>query len=75
MVNLYNVGTYNADMGFKAGYLNELKKMLEKFLPHAMLKSKPNLKSKVRTLKRDWTIVYNILNEKDHSGFGLDEHR
>ncbi|MBA0775971.1 hypothetical protein Gotri_011043 [Gossypium trilobum] len=30
MVDLYNVGTYNADMIFKVGYLNELKRMLEK---------------------------------------------
>ncbi|MBA0779962.1 hypothetical protein Gotri_004127, partial [Gossypium trilobum] len=30
MVDLYNVGTYNADTGFKVGYLNELERMLEK---------------------------------------------
>ncbi|MBA0661725.1 hypothetical protein Goklo_005985, partial [Gossypium klotzschianum] len=26
MVNLHNVGTFNVDTGFKAGYLNELEK-------------------------------------------------
>ncbi|MBA0878097.1 hypothetical protein Goshw_005516 [Gossypium schwendimanii] len=31
MVDLHNVGTFNADTRFKAGYLNELKRMLEKF--------------------------------------------
>ncbi|MFQ6670488.1 hypothetical protein Gotur_035391 [Gossypium turneri] len=30
MVDLHNVGTFNVNTGFKAGYLNELKKMLEK---------------------------------------------
>ncbi|MBA0785369.1 hypothetical protein Gotri_024933, partial [Gossypium trilobum] len=30
MVDLYNVGTYNANTGFKADYLNELERMLEK---------------------------------------------
>ncbi|MBA0784947.1 hypothetical protein Gotri_026262, partial [Gossypium trilobum] len=30
MVDLYNVETYNIDTGFKASYLNELEKMLEK---------------------------------------------
>ncbi|MFQ6661457.1 hypothetical protein Gotur_029616, partial [Gossypium turneri] len=40
---LYNIGTYNTDTRFKAGYLNELERMLEKVLPHAMLKAKPNL--------------------------------
>ncbi|KAH1030764.1 hypothetical protein J1N35_042938 [Gossypium stocksii] len=75
MVNLYNAGTFNADTGFKADYLNELEKMLEKVLPHAMLKDKPNLESRIRTLKRDWSIVYNMLCGKNNSGFGWDEHR
>ncbi|MFQ6642885.1 hypothetical protein Gotur_017414, partial [Gossypium turneri] len=75
MVDLYNVGTYNADTGFKAGYLNELEGMLEKVLPHAMLMAKPNLESNIRTLKRDLTIVYDMLSGKDNSGFGWNEHR
>ncbi|MBA0779636.1 hypothetical protein Gotri_003867, partial [Gossypium trilobum] len=61
MVDLYNVGTYNADTGFKTGYLNELERMLEKVLPHAMLKAKLNLESMIRTLKKDWAIVYGML--------------
>ncbi|MBA0839098.1 hypothetical protein Goarm_004866 [Gossypium armourianum] len=61
MVDLYNFGTYNADTGFRAGYLNELEGMLEKVLPHAMLTAKPNLESNIRTLKRDLTIVYDML--------------
>ncbi|MBA0661844.1 hypothetical protein Goklo_006082, partial [Gossypium klotzschianum] len=47
-------------MGFKVGYLNELEKMLEKVLPHAMLKAKPNLESRIRALKMDWAIVYDM---------------
>ncbi|MBA0656146.1 hypothetical protein Goklo_008532 [Gossypium klotzschianum] len=38
MVELHNVRTFNANTGFKAGYLNKLERMLEKVLPHAMLK-------------------------------------
>ncbi|MFQ6631037.1 hypothetical protein Gotur_010069 [Gossypium turneri] len=64
MVDLHNVGTFNADTRFKAGYLNELEKMLEKVLPHAMLKAKPNLKSRIRTLKRVWLIIYDMLRGK-----------
>ncbi|MFQ6624097.1 hypothetical protein Gotur_004007, partial [Gossypium turneri] len=64
MVDLHNVGTFNVDTGFKASYLNKLEKMLEKVLPHAMLKAKPNLESRIRTLKRDWSIVYDMLNGK-----------
>ncbi|XP_012478606.2 uncharacterized protein At2g29880-like [Gossypium raimondii] len=75
MVDLHNVGTFNADTGFKAGYLNELEKMLEKVLPNAMLKAKPNLESRIRILKRNWSIVYDMLSGKNNSGFGWDEHR
>ncbi|KAG8488908.1 hypothetical protein CXB51_016847 [Gossypium anomalum] len=40
-----------------------------------MLKAKPNLESRIRTLKRDWAIVCDMLSGKDNSGFGWDEHR
>ncbi|KAK5840338.1 hypothetical protein PVK06_009232 [Gossypium arboreum] len=49
--------------------------MLEKVLPNAMLNAKPNLESRIRTLKRDWSIVYDMLSGKNNSGFGWDEHR
>ncbi|MBA0610796.1 hypothetical protein Godav_011578, partial [Gossypium davidsonii] len=49
--------------------------MLEKILPHAMLKAGPNLESRIRTLKKDWAIVYDMLSGKDNSSFGWDEHR
>ncbi|MBA0741824.1 hypothetical protein Gogos_014946 [Gossypium gossypioides] len=42
MVNLHNVGTFNADVGFNTDYLNKLERMLEKVLPYAMLKARPN---------------------------------
>ncbi|MFQ6621930.1 hypothetical protein Gotur_002023, partial [Gossypium turneri] len=29
----------------------------------------------IRTLKRDWAIVYNMLSRKDNSDFGWDEHK
>ena len=46
MVDLHNIGTFNANTGFKAGYLEELQRMLEKILPHANMKAKPNLESR-----------------------------
>ncbi|MBA0796157.1 hypothetical protein Gohar_006951 [Gossypium harknessii] len=44
--------------------------MLEKVLPRAKLKAKPNLELKIRTLKRDWTIVYDMLSGKYNNDFG-----
>ncbi|XP_040948430.1 uncharacterized protein At2g29880 isoform X3 [Gossypium hirsutum] len=49
--------------------------MLEKALPNAMLKAKPNIESRIRLLKREWSIVYDMLNGQNNSGFGWDEHR
>ncbi|XP_040960022.1 uncharacterized protein [Gossypium hirsutum] len=66
---------FNTDTGFKAGYLNELEKMLEKALPNAILKARPNIESRIWILKRDWSIVYDMLNGQNNSGFGWDEHR
>ncbi|MFQ6624569.1 hypothetical protein Gotur_003312, partial [Gossypium turneri] len=75
MVDLHNVGTFNADTGFKAGYLNELERMLQTVLPNVMLKAKPNIESRIRLLKREWSIVYDMLNGQNNSGFGWDEHK
>ncbi|MFQ6665668.1 hypothetical protein Gotur_032319 [Gossypium turneri] len=49
--------------------------MLEKALPNAMLKARPNIESRIRLLKRDWSIVYDMLNGQNNSGFGWDDHR
>ncbi|MFQ6663280.1 hypothetical protein Gotur_030869 [Gossypium turneri] len=50
MVDLHNVGTFNAD-------------------------TRPNIESRIRLLKREWSIVYDMLNGQNNSGFGWDEHR
>ncbi|PPD91801.1 hypothetical protein GOBAR_DD11267 [Gossypium barbadense] len=51
------------------------REMLEKALPRAMLKAKPNIESRIRCLKREWSVVYDMLNGQNNSGFGWDEHR
>ncbi|PPD84028.1 hypothetical protein GOBAR_DD19038 [Gossypium barbadense] len=40
-----------------------------------MLKAKPNIESQIRCLKREWSVVYDMLNGQNNSGFGWDEHR
>ncbi|MBA0848927.1 hypothetical protein Goshw_008802 [Gossypium schwendimanii] len=43
--------------------------MPENFLPHAMLKTKPNLESRIGTMKMDWSIVYDMFSGKNNSSF------
>ncbi|MBA0848924.1 hypothetical protein Goshw_008802 [Gossypium schwendimanii] len=40
-----------------------------------MLKTKPNLESRIGTMKMDWSIVYDMFSGKNNSSFGWDEHR
>ncbi|MBA0760130.1 hypothetical protein Gotri_022903 [Gossypium trilobum] len=49
--------------------------MLENFLPHAMLKAKPNLELRIRTLKKDWATVYDMLSGKENNNFSWDDHK
>ncbi|KAJ8768155.1 hypothetical protein K2173_021095 [Erythroxylum novogranatense] len=74
MVNLHNVETYNADTGFKAGYLNELERMVATKLPNSNLKARPHIESRIKTLKEEWSIIYDMV-KKDTSGFGWDSER
>ncbi|MBA0754799.1 hypothetical protein Gogos_021845 [Gossypium gossypioides] len=69
MVDLHNIGTFNADTGFKADYLNKIEKMLEKVLPRAMLKTKPDLESRIRILKRDEVISHEKVDQFKHRSF------
>ncbi|GAB4829296.1 hypothetical protein Ancab_018964 [Ancistrocladus abbreviatus] len=48
MIDFHNIGTYNAESGFKPG---------------------------IKTLKRDWSIIYYMVYGKNTSGFGWDDNR
>ncbi|OMO81760.1 hypothetical protein CCACVL1_12236 [Corchorus capsularis] len=75
MVDMRNVGRFNADTGFKGGYLLELERMLHESLPQANIKAKPHIESRIRTLKKEWGIIYDMINGTNTSGFGWDDHR
>ncbi|MBA0848926.1 hypothetical protein Goshw_008802 [Gossypium schwendimanii] len=40
-----------------------------------MLKTKPNLESRIGTMKMDWSIVYDMFSGKNNSSFGWDDHK
>nr|GMC80059.1 uncharacterized protein At2g29880-like isoform X2 [Ipomoea batatas] len=67
-------GTKNADTGFKGEFLNELERMLKAKLPTTNIKAKPHIESRIRTLKKDWSIVHDLFTS-NNSGFGWDEER
>ncbi|OWM80610.1 hypothetical protein CDL15_Pgr006640 [Punica granatum] len=73
MIDLRNMGTHNADTGFKSGYLLELEKMLLEKLPNCGIKARPHIESRLKTLKREWAIVYDMM--LNTSGFGWDSTR
>ena len=73
MLDLHNTGRYTADCGFKSGFFVEVGKALAIALPNSSLKVDPHIKSRVKTLKTNFTIIWDILCEHNTSGFGYDD--
>ncbi|XP_031127707.1 uncharacterized protein At2g29880-like [Ipomoea triloba] len=74
LVDLHNLETKNADTRFKGGYLYELEKMLQAKLPTLGIKVKPHIESRVKTLKKEWTVVHDLFTN-NNSGFGWDDEK
>ncbi|XP_038698185.1 uncharacterized protein At2g29880-like isoform X2 [Tripterygium wilfordii] len=72
LLDIYNVGTYNADNGFKTGYLGALEKAIKDKIPETDIKAKPHIESRLKTLKKDFSIVYDMVYGPNTSGFGWD---
>ena len=72
MVDLHNIENYNADTGFKTGYLLELERMMARKLPNAYIKGKPHIESRIKTLKKDWSTIFDMVQGCGNSGFGWD---
>ena len=70
MINLHNIENYNANIGFKIGYLLELERMMARKLPNAYIKGKPHIESRIKKLKKDWSIIFDMVQRCDNSGFG-----
>ncbi|KAL8098071.1 hypothetical protein AgCh_031003 [Apium graveolens] len=69
LLELVNNGAFKADNGFKPGFLGFLKNSLNVKLPNSGLKGKPHIESRLKTLKKDYTMVYD-LRYGSISGFG-----
>ncbi|KAK6163155.1 hypothetical protein DH2020_000019 [Rehmannia glutinosa] len=72
LLDMVNLGMYKAENGFKHGYLNYVEDKMQTSLPISGLKAKPHIESRIKTLKRDFHIVYDMVNGPNTSGFGMD---
>ena len=75
MVDLHNIGNYNTDTGFKTCYLLELERMMAKKKPNCNLKWKPHIESRIKTLKKDWSTIFDMVQGCGNSGSGWDSMR
>ncbi|KAK9142497.1 hypothetical protein Syun_011897 [Stephania yunnanensis] len=74
MAEMVNTGVYKGDNGFKPGYLTHLEKALKISCPASRIKARPHIESRIKTLKRDWFIVNDMIHGVKHSssGFGFN---
>ncbi|PIN08321.1 hypothetical protein CDL12_19102 [Handroanthus impetiginosus] len=72
LLDMVNLGNYKAENGFKPGYLNYVEERMQLSLPNSGLKAWPHIESRVKTLKKDFHIIYDMLNGPHTSGFGMD---
>jgi len=75
LVNMTNTGVYKADNGFKSGYLQHIEQTLKVSLPNSGLLGNPHIASKIKTKKKDWQCVYDMVNGSNTSGFGYDPEK
>ncbi|KAJ9538116.1 hypothetical protein OSB04_030849 [Centaurea solstitialis] len=75
LLNMTNTGTFKADNAFKTGYLQYLEQALKVSLPNSGLLANPHISSKLKTMKKDWQCVYDMVNDSNTSGFGYDPER
>ncbi|XXG54439.1 hypothetical protein AAC387_Pa03g2315 [Persea americana] len=72
---MVNSGTYKTDNGFKPGFLGVIEAVLKQKLPRSRIKAQPHIDSRIKTMKKDFRIVYDMLNGENCSGFGWDPHK
>ncbi|KAL3532813.1 hypothetical protein ACH5RR_006334 [Cinchona calisaya] len=74
LLELANTRKYNVDNGFKLGHYTAVEKMLSVSLPDSKLKAEPHIASRMKTLKKHFNIVHDMLCGPNSSGFGYDDN-
>ncbi|KAJ8617858.1 hypothetical protein MRB53_014044 [Persea americana] len=75
LFDMVNAGTHKADNGFKPGFLGVIEAVLKQKLPGSGIKAKPHIDSRIKTMKKDFHVVYDMLNGENCSSFGWDSHK
>ncbi|KAI3779031.1 hypothetical protein L2E82_08467 [Cichorium intybus] len=75
LVNMVNMGGFKANNGFKSGYLQHLENALKETIPNSGIMGKPHIESRIKTMKNDWQVVYDMVNGTNTSGFDYDSDR
>ena len=61
MVDLLNIGNYNANTRFKTGYLLELERMIALKISNCYIKGKSHIECRIKTLKRDCSTIIDMI--------------
>ncbi|KAK9160893.1 hypothetical protein Syun_007234 [Stephania yunnanensis] len=74
MVEMVASGVYKCDNGFKPGYLTKVEEALKTACPNSGIKARPHIESRLKSLKKDWFIMNDMICGIQHgtSGFGFD---
>ena len=74
LLELHGTGKFKADRGFKPGLYQAVEKQFEQRMPNSGIRAEPHIYSRVKTLKTNFGIVYDMLYGST-SGFGWDPIR
>ncbi|KAJ8633129.1 hypothetical protein MRB53_026465 [Persea americana] len=69
LFDMASAGTHKADNGFKPGFLGVLEAVLKQKLPGSEIKAKPHIDYRIKTMKKDFLDVYDMLNGENCSSF------
>ncbi|KAK9107356.1 hypothetical protein Syun_023367 [Stephania yunnanensis] len=72
VVEIVASGVYKCDNGFKPGYLTKVEEALKITCPNSGIKARPHMKSRLKSLKKDWFIVNDMICGIRHGTSGFD---
>ncbi|KAK9116238.1 hypothetical protein Sjap_015185 [Stephania japonica] len=71
MVEMVHTRVYRGDNRFKPGYLTLLKEALKTSCLALKIKARPHIESRIKTLKRYWFIVNDMIHGVNRSSSGF----